>query len=181
MGFTWRGPPPGEPIGEPYINITQSGSDYFSFPDIRVFAYDPITGNWSSKVQKLVDRLSGAAHTQSVRNKVGYTLGGNRIPSTTSSYHPDMFSAVDTISTYDFRNNTFSAFRLPEVIGKSTGVQIHCLDRVGDSGVLVAFGGNSYNEAGFSGYVSLFCYHHATRVRANRETSGLWISSRYIT
>ena len=150
----WKGPPPGRQIFEPYVINNISGS-YFNFPDIRVFAYDPITGNRSSKVQKRVDRLSGAAYAQSVRNKVGYTLGGNLIPGTSYVRNRILYPAVDTISAYDFRNNKFSTSTLPaDVIGQSTRLQLHCLDRVGDSGVLVAFGGTSYNKTGIVGNVS---------------------------
>lgn len=149
MRLDYKGPPPGMQIGEPYKTRGSLGI-YFHYPDTRVFAYDPKTGNWSSELHHNLTRLSDTAYAQSTRNKVGYIFGGNEVNevdflSTNDTPYSVITSTVSTMSTYDFRTGKFNVTENPSEIGAIQGLQMHCLERVGNEGVLVAFSGTNVN------------------------------------
>ena len=162
MSLSSKGPPPGYPIGEPYYTHNISGY-YFQLPAPRVFAYDPKTGNWSSWLQKDIHRLSDTAFTQSSRNKVGYTFGGlqvNEKDSSPSEFTPQAVGLwISTMSKFDFRTKKFTITEMPDDVGTTSRVEMHCLDRVGKEGVLVAFAGKSKNNL-IEEYVC--CYYFIT-------------------
>lgn len=163
MSYGYEGPPPGYRVGEPYYTQNSSGN-YYHLPDQRVFAYDPKTGNWSSKLQKDIHRMSDTGAAQSARNKVGYMLGGLWVIAETSS-RMDPFPSrpvgawVSTMSQYDFRTGVFNTTELPEDIGATSRVMMHSLDRVGNEGVLVAFAGKSKNN-NVEEFVSFYFVHN---------------------
>ena len=149
MSLFYTGPPPGYQIREPYYTHNISGY-YFQLPAPRVFAYDPTTGNWSSWLHNDIHRLSDTAYTQSSRNKVGYTVGGLQVTEKDSSptdFTPQPFGIwISTMSKYDFRTMKFTITEMPDDVGATSRVEMHCLERVGKEGVLVAFAGQSKNN-----------------------------------
>ena len=157
MSLVYVGPPTGHRIGAPYYTSNSSGY-YYQLPPTRIFSYDPTSGNWSSQVQSGIHRLSDVAYTQSVRNKVGYTFGGTLVTeedSSPSAFLPANVGAwVSTFSEYDFKTGKFNITSMPDDIGITKQLIMHSLDRVGNEGVLVAFGGKSNNN-NLELYVSL--------------------------
>ena len=138
--------PDGHNPGEPIITQTSSGP-VFRLPDLRVFAYDPKTGNWSSHPQNGVTRQSDTAYV--ALNKIGYTFGGYQVPSEGDNL-PDynLDNWISTMSRYDFGTHEFiDAVEVPDDIGATNQAVMHSLDRVGHEGVLVVFAGKCENYA----------------------------------
>ena len=132
-------------VGEPYITPTSSGYHY-QLPELRVFAYDPTTGNWSSYSQKDIRRQSDTAYA--VRDMIGYTFGGLQVvessdsPSVNFDPQKEFGAWISTISKYDFRSHKFfDSTPVPDWIGAVSRVEMHSLDNVGEEGVLIAFAG----------------------------------------
>lgn len=146
-----EGPAPGQRIRAPYYTQNASGY-YFQLPQSRIFSYDSQTENWSSQLLPTdIHRVFNLANTQSVRNKVGYTLGGVLLKDRDSSMsdftvNPNLGAWLDSMSAYDFRTGKFNFTTLPVDIGPTSQVIMHCLDRVGKEGILVAFAGISNNN-----------------------------------
>lgn len=165
MSLVLVGPPPGHRIREPYFTQNSSGF-YFHLPEPRIFAFDPKTGNWTSEEQKNIHRLTDIAYTQSARNKVGYTFGGNRVveeDSSATDFLPAGAGAwVSTMSKYDFRTGKFNITDMPADVGLTKSALMHSLDRVGKEGVLIAFGGksnNNNNEEWVSPFFFIYIYY----------------------
>ena len=123
-----------------------------------------------------VHRLFDNGYTQSARNKVGYTLGGNLVKE--RDFSPTEFWAgvgdwTDKMSAYDFRTGELTFTNMPFGIGQTTQVIMHSLDRVGNEGILVAFGGIANNN-NIHPAVSFYSYFNPlVRFGADRESSGL--------
>ena len=166
---SYEGPPMGHRIREPYYIQNTSGY-YFQLPDVRVFAYSPGTGRWSSQLQTDVSRIVSNAYTQSARNKIGYTLGGifvmERDFSTKEFFAPTSVGGwLDSMSAYDFKTGKFSFSTVPDGIGKTIMVLMHSLDRVGKEGILVAFAGR-FSKNNIEQVVS---FHSCARLRIYQE------------
>lgn len=161
--FTEREPPVGDTIGAPYYTKNSSGY-YFQLPQQRIFSYNSQTREWSSELlPKDIVRTCGSAYTQSVRNKVGYSLGGYVLPETRSSDAEIAFGdnsnapGLEKMLAYNLKTtilpNTgkFNVSQLPDGpngysmggTGQRVHAIMHCLDRVGNEGILVAFAGGS--------------------------------------
>ena len=91
------------------------------------------------------------AFAQSARNKAGYILGGQLVKERQISA-TDFVAAssegtrddfISIMSTYDFRTGKFNFTPTPDIIGRTIMIRMHCLDRVGNEGVLVAFAGTT--------------------------------------
>lgn len=128
-------------------NIPPYFKDSYQLPDARVFAYDPQTGNWTSKLQKNVGRYSDSAYTQSARNQVGYTFGGFKVNEADATKIGGGW--VNTMSKYNFTMGEFTSLEdMPPEIGNTKNVVMHNLERVGKEGVLVTFAGSSNRSDG---------------------------------
>ena len=162
MSNIYEGPPRGYRIHEPYYIQNTSGF-YYQLPDPRIFAYDPQTGDWSSKLLH-ARRLSDTAYAQSARNGMGYTFGGltvNENAYNPSDWVPEVTGdSVSTMSKYDFTTGEFNITDMPGDIGATRGVVMHSLDRVGIEGALVAFAGKATNTNNLEQYVSLYFIHN---------------------
>lgn len=180
------GPDPGYSLGPPYITQNSSGT-FYHIPVPRTFAYDAETGNWTSKVHPELERLSNTGYAQSARNKVGYMLGGHWIAGTSSSIggspsalYPTPPKLVYSLSSYNFMTDEFNTSRIPTELGSVRGLEMHCLERVGNEGVLVAFGGRATVEE----YWVSCCFYSITRLdlaNDDDDASGLWMRFWYIT
>lgn len=159
MSNIYQGPPGGFRIVDPYYTPVKAadGATTYSYqlPPTRIQVYDAETANWTSiSLSSDIHRLSDIGYTQSKRNRVGYTLGGFPVVEKQDGGTDQNFIAqlVDTnnwqatLSTYDFRTNTFNTSELPDDIGATNNVVLHSLDRVGDEGVLIALSGKSKNN-----------------------------------
>jgi len=156
MSPAYEGPPPGYRIGDPYYTPVKAadGSTRYTYqlPPAAIHAYNTTTANWTSiSLPSGIHRLTEIGYTQSKRNKIGYTLGGfpvveQKDGGTDKNFIApivDMSTWQTTLSTYDFRKNTFNTSELPDDIGPTAFVMLHSLDRVGDEGVLIALAGKS--------------------------------------
>lgn len=169
--FSEREPPDGHEIGAPYNTNNESGY-YYQLPKQRIFSYNSKTRKWSSELLPDISRIADSAYTQSTRNKVGYLFGGYAIPENDMAQTKMSFSDhdfgpwLDKMVAYDFKTGKPNITQLPALsmgdlvddraleayfakgIGKTVHAIMHSLDRVGNEGILVTFGGATLVKPG---------------------------------
>jgi len=125
---------------------------FYKLPSPRVFTYDTKTKSWSNTLlASNIKRVSDAAHATSLRNQIGYAVGGvlvneqqdlgpNSLPS------PTTVDWSRLLTIYNIRNDTWTVDTLPRDIDFVANGQLHSLDRVGVDGVLIFMGGSQKSE-----------------------------------
>ena len=180
--FSEREPPYGNEIGAPYNTNNESGY-YYQLPEQRIFSYNSQTRKWSSKLLPDISRIADSAYTQSTRNKVGYLFGGYEVPedresqSKMSFYDHYQGRWLDKMVAYDLNTGKLNVTQLPALpmgdpaddraleanfakgIGKTVHAIMHSLDRVGNEGILVTFGGASLVQPGDNTLQKLVAFH----------------------
>ena len=140
-----QGPPPGALFGPPLIE-----NNIFKLPSRRLFQYTPgEPGTWSGKdVPTTIPKVTKAAWASSKTHGMGYFLGGMvlseefKIP--TSGVVPQGYTnvIVESLIMYNSTNEKWEMVKNPAGLGPVIDGMLLPLDDLGDSGVLVFFGGD---------------------------------------
>jgi len=116
----------------------------------QIYSYDTTVGNWSTTIRNSdmpsLDARACGSYAQSV--DMGYYLGGYHGVDNQPFDNSDpanLFMRRDMVQV-DFKNNQVNSTRLPDTYTTNAGGALLHIEAVGESGILVAFGGVSYAE-----------------------------------
>ncbi|KAF8464445.1 hypothetical protein BDZ91DRAFT_729867 [Kalaharituber pfeilii] len=130
--------PNAQRFGPPYF----FDSDYMQLPRPRVFHYDPSAKNWTSTEQpEDIKRRSGISYTQSIRQRLGFSLGGMGVLEYKKLAKGEIPGPADDVmraklATYSMRNKTWTDDQVPDEMGPTVEGVLVNLERVGNEGVL---------------------------------------------
>ena len=120
---------------------------HYQLPEGRIFTYNLQNKKWTSlPLENGEKRVAAASSATSVRNRIGYMLGGvyvNEEQEVQEDYLPSPVGSdwLETMSSYDLSTKTWDISLLPKEIGFTLDGHLLSLDRVGKDGVLILING----------------------------------------
>ncbi|KAI5806806.1 hypothetical protein DFH27DRAFT_550107 [Peziza echinospora] len=147
-----RGPPPATVFGSPIITPISGSKDMrtFQLPKGSTFTYNTKTRKWSSvPFEENTQRISSVSYGVSVRNRLGFTIGGEYVNEGITEYNATVSlpspikggPLVDTMTTYNFKTGEYKLTLPPDELRQSSHGHFLNLDRVGKEGVMAFVGG----------------------------------------
>jgi len=122
----------------------------FQLPRGSTFTYNTKTRKWSSvPFEDNVRRISSVSFGVSVRNRLGFIVGGEYVNEGPTEYNSSVSlpgpvkqgPLVDTTTTYNFRTKEYKVSISPDELKQSSHGFFLNLDRVGKDGVMAYVGG----------------------------------------